>query len=105
MKLSISIKQLQELNESQLKALVRAFPVPHFQLGAIDPKVLKTKENVVISNDIGSYVFLTDTADFYPLPNIGQMLEFALERDIQIDISFTKNICNDLWEIVNGELK
>ena len=87
----ITIKQLAELSNKALEKLKMEFYPPYYQLQIIDKRILQNQKakSVIIYSEGNTYVYFPKSAEFYPLPSVGQMLDF-LEGE--------ENRCDSLWK-------
>lgn len=116
MKYKITPLQLSKISEEALTALVNRFYPPMHMLAQINKgKVLEQKnQKIEITTAKGSYIYFTNTATFYPLLNIYQMIDFLGDlwlkklrttNDLQNDVTPSNDtLCDLLWNTVVKEL-
>ena len=119
MKQQITVKQLAELSSEARAKLKNAYYPPEYMMATLNRGALLEEKNkkIQITNEHGTYVYFTSTAEFYPLLNIGQMIEYLIDCEIMKTGTATHllegfsgnedslDLCDELWEEVKEILE
>ena len=109
MKQQITVKQLAELSSEARAKLKNAYYPPEYMMATLNRGALLEEKNkkIQITNEHGTYVYFTSTAEFYPLLNIGQMIEYIVDNKPYdtLLVGMRCQVCDALWEEVKEILE